>query len=62
MKFIFDTLYVPNESHDDDGANDDADDDGDNDDAVDEDDDDEGWVWQGGILFAKQRFKGAKLH
>ena len=45
--------YVPDESHDNDG---------DNDDAVDDDDDDDGWVWHGGILFAKQRFKGAKLH
>ena len=45
--------YVPDESHDNDG---------DNDDAVDDDDDDDGWVWQGGILFATQRFKGAKLH
>ena len=48
--------YVPDESHDNDGDNDDAVDDDD------DDDDDDGWVWQGGILFAKQRFKGAKLH
>ena len=48
--------YVPHESHDNDGDNDDAEDD------ADDDDDDDGWVCQGGILFAKQRFKGAKLH